>query len=421
MSNSAGVNWAGNVTYQSSGLAEPTSLDELRNLITSASTVRALGTRHCFNHLADTAGLQISTHRLPIPVEIDADTCRAWVPAAMRYGDLAVILEKQGWALHNYASLPHISVAGAIATGTHGSGDRNGTLASVVTGLEIVTAQGDVITLDEQDPRLSGAVVSLGALGVITRVQLTIEPSFVITQQVFDGVSRDQVRESFDAVFSAAYSVSCFTTWAPDGVAQLWVKGRETDVMPSSTWLGGHLADGKRHPVPGCDPIHCTEQGDFGASFDRLPHFKLEFTPSSGEEFQTEYLVPRTEAPRLLSELEVLAPRIHPLLMVSEWRTMRADEQWLSPAQGRDTVGIHFTWKPEPAVFDVLPAIDELLGGSGGRPHWGKLFDADVEALRSRYPRFNDFAELVTQWDPTGKFANDMTNTLLNGAGRIGQ
>lgn len=412
-------NWAGNVAFGGT-LVEPTTIPELQRVVADAPRARALGTRHCFNHVADTDGLQVSTLGLPPVVEVDGDRRRARVPGGMRYGDLATVLDAQGWALHNYASLPHISVAGAIATGTHGSGDRNGTLASIVTGLDIVTASGDLVHLAEEDPRLAGAVVSLGCLGIVTAVELMIEPAYAVTQTVHDDASREAVRAHFDAVFSSAYSVSCFTTWEPAGTAQLWVKRREGDAagLPD---VGGRAADGKRHPVPGCDPIHCTDQGDAGASFDRLPHFKLAFTPSSGEELQTEYLVPRSEAPRLLAELEDLAPRIHPLLQVSEWRTMRADDQWLSPAFGRDTVGIHFTWKPDPAVLELLPELDALLGPAGGRPHWGKLFDADAEQVQARYPRFADFAALVEAWDPAGKFQNGTTRDLLSGSGRIGR
>lgn len=415
-------NWAGNITFDGQ-LIEPTTIAELQAAVAAAPRVRALGTGHCFNHVAAAAtdGLQVSVRNLGGAVDIDATRRRARVPAGTRYGDLATILDAQGWALHNYASLPHISVAGAIATGTHGSGDRNGTLASAVTGLEIVTADGDLLVLAEDDPRLAGAVVSLGLVGIVTTVELAIEPSFTLIQRVQDDVPRQAIRDAFDAVFSTAYSVSGFTTWDPAGSAQLWIKHREDERIRTLPDVGGRPADGKRHPVPGCDPVHCTEQGTSGPSFDRLPHFKLEFTPSSGEELQTEYLVPREEAPRLLEELETLAPRLHPLLQVSEWRTMRADEQWLSPACGRDTVGIHFTWKPDPAVYDLLPELDALLGPAGGRPHWGKLFDADAARVQTRFDRFGDFAALIEEVDPSGVFRNPMTQGLLDGSGRIGR
>lgn len=416
-------NWAGNVTFGAAQRTAPSTLGELQRVVALTGRVRAVGSRHSFNHLADTDGLHVSTERIPRAIELDTGRQRAWVPGGMRYGDVAARLHERGWSVHNLASLPHISVAGAIATGTHGSGDGNGTLGSIVTGLELVTANGDVLALREDDPRLEGAVVSLGALGIVTGVELAIEPAFEVVQRVVDDVPRATVRERFDEVFGAAYSVSCFTDWGASGLSQLWVKrhlGREADALDEA-WMGGRAADGKRHPVPGHDPVHCTEQGAAGPWHERLPHFKLEFTPSSGEELQTEYLVPREQAPSLLADLEALAPRIHPLLMVSEIRTMRADAQWLSPAHGRDTVGIHFTWKPDDRVLDLLPELDDMLGHPAGRPHWGKLFDADASSVAARYPRFADFAALADDLDPAGKFRNPMLDALLAGSGRIGR
>lgn len=416
-------NWAGNVRFSARERCAPTTLDELRSTIIGASRIRAVGSAHSFNHLADTDGLQVSVESLPRAVQIDTQARRAWVPGGARYGDIARTLHAQGWAVHNLASLPHITVAGTIATGTHGSGDRNGTLASIVTGLELVTATGDIIVISDDDPRLAGAVVSLGALGIVTAVQLAIEPAFDVVQDVIDDVARDRVRTDFDAIFSSAYSVSCFTDWGPDRRAQLWVKRRLDGDLPGldPAWIGGQAAAMKRHPVPGHDPVHCTEQGIAGPWHERLPHFKLEFTPSSGEELQTEYLVPRSRAPHLLDALEEVAPRLHPLVQVTELRTMRSDRQWLSPAYGRDTVGIHFTWLKDDAVLDLLPELDDLLGAHDGRPHWGKLFDAPADDVAARYGRFADFAALVTEFDPTGKFRNPMVDALLHGTGRIGR
>jgi len=249
-------------------------------------------------------------------------------------------------------------------------------------------------------------------LGVVTRVKLSIVPAFDIAQTVIDDVSHAQVTDNFDAIFSSAYSVSFFTTWGPENLGQLWVKHRADQAWRHEEWMGGAPATVKRHPLPGHDPIHCTEQlGVVGPSYERLPHFKLEFTPSSGDELQTEYLVPRTEAVQLLQGLLELSPRIHDLLHVSEIRTMAADELWLSGASGRDTVGIHFTWKKVPEVFGLLPEIDEYFAPAGGRPHWGKLFDGT--ALPDRYSRFNDFVNLVGRYDPTGKFSNDWWRGVL--------
>jgi len=410
-------NWSGHVEFSSTDLVEPTSLTELQSLVSRSPRVRALGTAHSFNDIADTDGLHVGLSRLPQDVIIDEEARLAWLPAGMRYGTAARILDDSGWAMHNMASLGHISMAGTVATGTHGSGDHNQTLSAMVTALEQVTVDGDVEIVDrEADPgRLVGTVVGLGCLGIVTRVRVRIEPAFTVRQYVFDDVPHERVEAGFDEVFSAAYSVSFFTTWAPSRIGQVWMKRREGVEAPwtQDVWMGGHLAAGKRHPLPGHDPRHCTEQlGEPGRWHDRLPHFTLDFTPSSGDELQTEYLVPRDHAVDALRELSGLAHRIHPLLHVSEVRTMAADELWLSGAYGRPTVGVHFTWRKTSQVLPLLPDLDALFAAHGGRPHWGKLFHA-VNPLPPRYPRFADFAELAHAVDPTGKFRNRFVEDIL--------
>jgi alditol oxidase len=413
-------NWSGHVEFSAAQWVEPTTVAELQAAVSGATRARALGTGHSFNDLADSTGLHVSVARLRAEPELDADARVARIPAGMRYGEAARWLDERGWALHNMASLGHISVAGTVATGTHGSGDRNGTLSAAVVGLDLVTAGGDLVHLsDASDPgTFAGTIVSLGSLGVCTTVHLQVEPAFTVRQYVFDDVSHAALLDDFDATFGSAHSVSFFTCWAPSLRGQVWMKRREDldGPWPTERLLDGVLADGPRHPLPGHDAVHCTEQGGVpGPWHERLPHFRLDFTPSSGDELQTEYLVPRSEAVRLLGELESLAPRIHPLLQVSEIRTMRADHLWLSGAYGRDTVGIHFTWLRRPEVLDLLPELDAVLGRTDGRPHWGKLYAADAGALAARYPRFDDFARLVRAFDPQGKFRNRALDELLSG------
>lgn len=412
-------NWSGHVEFSATEVVAPTSVEEIQQLVARATRVRALGTGHSFNDLADTTGVHVSLARLPVEVSIDAEHRLARVPAGIRYGELAAILDRQGWAVHNMASLGHISVAGTVATGTHGSGDTNQTLSASVQGMDMVLASGDVVHLSRTGDAatFAGCVVALGALGVVTSLDLAVESAFTVRQYVFDDVSHDALLARFDEVFSSAYSVSLFTTWSPALAGQIWMKRRNDLDGPweSTVLLDGHLADGKRHPLPGHDAVHCTEQGGQpGPWHERLPHFRLDFTPSSGDELQTEYLVPRTEAVGLLRDLEAMAPRIHPLLHVSEIRTMAADDLWLSGAYGRETVGIHFTWQRRPEVLDLLPDLDTLFAGRGGRPHWGKLYEAAPDALASRYPRFGDFAQLAHDWDPAGVFRNATLESLLD-------
>lgn len=411
-------NWAGSVDFGASSILMPTSLAEVQALVASADRIHALGTGHSFNDIADTSGAHISLAEMPTSIEVDTEARRAWVPAGMRYGDLAKVLDSRGWALHNMASLGHISVGGSVATGTHGSGDRNPTLSAVVEALELVTSSGDVLTVDRLDDPdlLAGTVVGLGALGVVTRLAIRVQPRFEIQQYVFDDIDHRDLLANFDEVFGSAYSVSFFTTWSDQLAGQVWMKRRVDIDTPwaASEWLGGRLADAKRHPLPGHDAVNCTEQaGLAGAWHDRLPHFRLAFTPSSGDELQTEYLIPRVNAVAALGALESLAPRIAPLLHVSEVRTMSADDLWLSGAFGRATVGVHFTWKKVDAVYGILADLDDVLAKFGGRPHWGKVYAASSTSVRSRYPRFDDFARLVADLDPHGKFRNRALDDLL--------
>lgn len=411
-------NWSGHVEFLSTEVVHPASVPELQELVARTPRIHALGTAHSFNDIADTPGVHVSVAGLSGVVEVDAERRIARVPGGVRYGEAASALDAAGWAVHNMASLGHISVAGTVATGTHGSGDRNPTLSATVRGLELVTAEGDIARLSRTGTpgTFDGAVVALGALGIVTSLDLAIEPSFEVRQYVFDDVSHSALLDSFDQTFARAYSVSFFTCWTPGLRGQVWMK-RRTD--SDGEWAGGalldgRLADGKRHPLPGHDAMHCTEQeGVPGPWHERLPHFKLDFTPSSGDELQTEYLVPRDQAVGLLSDLERLAPRIHPLLHVSEIRTMAADDLWLSGAYGRDTVGIHFTWQRRPEVLGILADLDAVFADRGGRPHWGKLYDADPQSIAARYPRFADFAALASAMDPSGKFRNRTLDGLL--------
>jgi xylitol oxidase len=402
----AGQNWAGSHVYAAPSFAEPTTLDELQTLVASTERVRALGSRHSFNDLADTPGTLIGTARLPHSVEIlDEDTIA--VAPWMKYGEIAALLKPHGLALHNLASLPHISVAGAIATGTHGSGDRNANLAGAVAGLTMVGADGELVTLQPADPEFDGAVVSLGALGILTSVVLDVEPAFEIRQDVWADLPWDAALANLDTVTSAAYSVSMFTDWLGDTIGTTWLKS----LVPGRA--RGELFGARRlsedvHPLPGFDATPTTGQmGVPGSWGDRLPHFRMEFTPSSGDEIQTEYLVPRLRAVEALEAMRALGSRIAPLLLISEIRTMKADSLWLSGAYETDTVNIHFTWKKMPVdVAALLPSIEAALLPLGARPHWGKVFAASSEELRPRYPRFDDFRALAARLDPAGKFRN---------------
>ncbi|MEV5604968.1 D-arabinono-1,4-lactone oxidase [Streptomyces sp. NPDC052299] len=405
-------NWAGNITFGAKRLCVPRSVRELRETVASSGAVRPLGTRHSFNTVADTTGDHVSLAGLPRVVDVDVPGRTVSLSAGLRFGEFAGELHEHGLALANLGSLPHISVAGAVATGTHGSGVGNRSLAGAVRALSLVTADGETRTLRRADEDFAGAVVSLGALGVVTSLELDLVPAFAVRQWVYEDLPEATLAARFDEVMSAAYSVSVFTDWRPGPVGQVWLKQRVGDEgtasdMPAE-WLGARLADGPRHPVPGMPAGNCTaQQGVPGPWHERLPHFRMEFTPSNGDELQSEYFVARADAVAAYEALARLRDRIAPVLQVSELRTVAADDLWLSPAHGRDSVAFHFTWVPDAvAVAPVTGAIEEALAPFGARPHWGKVFSMAPEVLRTLYPRYADFEELAGRYDPEGTFRN---------------
>jgi xylitol oxidase len=414
-------NWAGNVTFGAARVHRPASEAELSRTVASAEKVRVLGSGHSFNHIADTDGDLVLLDGLARRVRVSEDRDTVTVSAGMRYAEVASALQERGLALANLASLPHISVAGSCATGTHGSGDSLRGLGTAVTGIELIGPDGTRTTLDRaSDPdRFPGAVVNLGALGVVVGMTLAVEPAFDVAQWVYDDVPLDRIAEDFDTVFGAAYSVSAFTDWRAE-TATVWLK-RRTDRLPTGApgdrWMGGLLADGPRHPVPGMPPSSCTEQlGVPGPWHERLPHFRPEFTPSNGEELQSELLLPREAAADAMAALRALGDRIAPVLLVSEIRTVAADDLWLSPSHGRASLALHFTWVRRPDdVLPVIGAIEERLLPLGARPHWGKLTTAAPRTVAALYERAPDFQRLRQELDPAGKFSNGFVTELFAG------
>ena len=414
------TNWAGNVAFGAAKLHHPTSIDEVQRIVAGSERVRALGSGHSFNPIADTVGDQISLAGMPPLLHIDAERSTVTVGGGVRYGELAPQLHRVGYALHNLGSLPHICIAGATATGTHGSGVTNGNLATAVRALELVTASADVVTLEMGDDDFAGAVVALGMLGIVTSVTLALEPTFDVRQYVYDDLSLAQFTAHLDATMSAAYSVSVFTDWRGPVMNQVWVKHRTDAMAPGQFGTGprfmdASLADGPRHPVPGVDPAACTEQdGVPGPWQERLPHFRLDFTPSSGDELQSEYFVTRDTAVAALTAISSIAHLISPVLQICELRTIAADQLWLSPAYGRASFAIHFTWISDiAAVAPALIAIEEQLAPFAARPHWGKVFELNPDIVRGRYERMPDFSTLVGRFDPTGKFRNAFVDPFV--------
>ncbi|WP_406356227.1 FAD-binding protein [Streptomyces sp. NBC_00658] len=408
------TNWAGNITYTAKELHRPHSLDALATLVADSRKVRVLGSGHSFNEIAEPGddGVLLSLTALPPAVDVDTTARTVRVAGGVRYAELARQVHEHGLALHNMASLPHISVAGSVATGTHGSGVTNGSLASAVREVELITSDGSTVTIARGEDRFDGAVTSLGALGVVTALTLDLEPDFEVSQQVFTELPLEGL--DFEAVAASAYSVSLFTDWGQPGFRQVWLKRRTDQPNPGFPWA--EPATEAAHPVPGMPARNCTQQfGVPGPWHERLPHFRAEFTPSSGAELQSEYLLPRADALSALHALDAIRETVAPVLQVCEVRTVAADRQWLSPAYGRDTVALHFTWVEDTAaVLPVVRRVEATLDIFDARPHWGKVFTVPSAVLRERYPRLDDFRSLAQSLDPAGKFTNAFVGDFLH-------
>ena len=407
-------NWAGNITFNSEHVASPKSLGEAQQLIASSSKVRALGSRHSFSRIADSETI-LDTSKLPEFVEFNADRTSVRVNGSMTYGRLAELLAPVGLTLSNFASLPHISVAGAGATGTHGSGSANQNLAASVSAIQLIIGTGELIEFARGDETFDGAVVSLGALGLVTSVSIDVEPAFMVSQTVYDSMSIDALIDDFDALFDSAYSVSAFTRW--HSIEQLWVKERVVDsmaVQTASAFDGLEQAGEKRHPIRELDAEACTDQlGVPGPAVDRLPHFKLEFTPSAGDEIQSEFFVDRSNAADAIRSVAAIEPDIAEALMVSELRTVRGDSQWMSPHVGRDSLALHFTWNPDQLLAeDAARRVAEALGPLEPRAHWGKVFDPAMFDM-SQYAKRPQFIQFVESLDENRTFTNDWFDTII--------
>jgi len=422
MTNTPEHNWAGNVVYGATTIHRPTTVAQLQEIVAGSSKLRVLGSRHSFNTIADCAGDLISLEHFDNTISIDQERHTVTVNGGITYGQLALQLHRAGYALHNMASLPHISVAGAIATATHGSGDGNGNLATAVTALEIVKANGDVVVLsrEQHGEEFPGAIVGLGGLGVVTKVTLKLEPAFAMQQEVYENLPVVQLEAHFDQITSSAYSVSLFTDWHGETVNEVWLKRRlpsESGIGVTPTFFDATHAQKDVHPVLRLSAEPCTPQmGVSGPWNDRLPHFKIDHVPASGDEVQTEYFVPRQHAIAAMRALAGLRDHMTKLLWTSEVRTIAADTLWMSPCYGQAGVGLHFSWHRDlPAVEKLLPIIEAALAPFEARPHWGKLFTMSPSRVQSLYKKMPDFRELLRAYDPQGKFRNAFLDAYVFG------
>jgi xylitol oxidase len=406
------TNWAGNLAYSADRLLLPDTVAEAQQAVRDAGKVRVVGSRHCFNDIADTTGTHLSLERLNRVLSLERARSQVTIEGGARYGEIGPYLHEQGYALHNTASLPHISVAGACATATHGSGAL-GNLAIAVAAIEFINAAGDLVTLSRETggDTFNGAVVNLGAIGVLTRLTLDLQPAFSVRQDVFRELPVAALKAHFNEIMTSGYSVSVFTDWQGETAEQVWIKSA---VQPGGmfaakdTLFGAWPATEKIHPIARLDAVNCTEQmGIAGPAYDRLPHFRMGFTPASGEELQVEYFVPADHGVAAIETVHRHGDRLAPLLLMGEIRTIAADELWMSPCYRQPCVAFHFSLKQDwPALKEILPGLEAALAPFHPRPHWGKMFTMPPAAVQARYARLPEFRALLEEHDPHGKFRN---------------
>jgi xylitol oxidase len=414
-------NWAENFEFSTANVHYPKTVEEVRDLVIKCDQLRVLGSRHSFNRIADSTENLISFQHLNKVISLDREKSQVTVEGGIKYGDLSAYLHENGFALHNLASLPHISVAGTIATATHGSGLGNGNLSTSVAAIEFVNASGEIVNLSrESDPDFYGAVVALGGLGPVTKVTLDLVPTFEVAQVVYLDMPMESLKDNFKEIMGAGYSLSLFIDWKSNSIAEVWVKKKlipgEEPAFPEN-FFGAKKATVKMHPVPDMDPESCSEQlGIPGPWYERLPHFKMEFQPSAGKELQSEFFVPFENGYEAILAVLEMAEQINPYLFISEIRSIKADELWMSTCYQRDSIAIHTTWKQEiPEVMAFLPQMEGRLNRFNPRPHWAKLFTIPSETLQSRYPKIEEFKALLSKHDPEGKFRNEFLNRTVFG------
>jgi alditol oxidase len=414
------TNWAGNLTYSTGNVHYPTSVEAIQEVVRKCTKLRALGSRHSFNTIADSTENQLSLEKMNKVLSLDKTANTITVESGTRYGDFAPYLDENGYALANLASLPHITVAGACGTGTHGSGIKNGNLSTSVAAIEFVNAAGDVVTLskNKDGDKFYGAVVNLGAIGILTKVTLDIIPTFKMKQVVYLNMPMSELKNNFDDLESKGYSVSLFTDWKDKNINEVWIKSRvvDGDVTTAVPELyGAKPATKNMHPIASESAENVTDQmGIPGPWYERMPHFKMGFKPSAGKELQAEYFVPIEHAYEAMMAVEKLNEKITPHLFITEIRTINADELWMSPCYKQASATIHFTWKQETdAVMGLLPLIEAQLSPFNAKPHWAKLFTMQPAILQSRYEKLADFKQLVAEYDPAGKFRNEFLQKNL--------
>lgn len=405
-------NWGGNLVYGSGAIEAPATIEELSEIIRSGK-VRPIGTMHSFSKVVVGEGTLVSAAGLAFEPALDKASSTVKVSAATRFGDLALFLEKNGVALKNMGSLPHISIAGAAATGTHGSGDKNQILSSSLSAYSFLNSKGELVRYQRGDENFEACRVGLGAYGLWVSVELDVVPSFQIRQDVYLDIPWEVFYEDPTNLTSAGYSVSLFTKWGEVSIDQVWVKALPGDkaglpiagISPEKT--------SRKELAPGVGDNLTQQGGVEGPWLDRLPHFRLDATPSAGNEIQTEYFIQRKNIVGAVKAVNKIAEQINHTLIITEVRTIAQDDAWLSPMNRGDSVALHFTWVNDtPAVDKAVAALEEVLAEFDPIPHWGKVHHFDKSKLEKVHARLGKARAVFDELDPEGVFNTEYLKSL---------
>ena len=429
-------NWAKTVYYNHT-IHYPKTVEEIQHILQYHAKIRVLGSMHSFNNITklpqEFNGVYISMSNMNQVIKCCRGE-RVTIQPGITFGELGEYLHERNFGFHNMASLPHITVGGAISTGTHGAGVFNGNLASHVMQVKLISADGKLRTYRiGQDPEFQHIPVSFGLAGIIVEIELDIVPDYDIQQCIYENLPFNTIKKSdYKTAFSSAYSFSIFTQWKNRKFTSIWAKyrlrkgrnGNEESIMIDCPDMNKiKPSSNKVHPLPGGDTSFVS--GGIGKNYKEpgyvgLPHFLMEGVPSQGEELQSEYFV---SSHMFDVVIEVLFhhfeenPKLYDLLYVSEMRFVAGDKLTLSPQHVLgSSIGFHFTWKKEfDQVVDALKGIENVLKPYNALPHMGKLFTMTGRELEGKYGQRNlrAFQSFVAPLDPLKKFVNPFLQNLI--------
>lgn len=429
MTKSTWVNWAGEQRCSPAVVAAPRDVEELAEIVTASAaagrTVRVAGSGHSFTDAVLTDGTLIDLGGLDRVLDVDTATGRVRVEAGLTLHTASPLLHSHGLAFPNLGDIDTQTIAGATATGTHGTGAKLRNISAALHSVQILRADGTTVELDEEtDPDgWRAARVSIGALGIVTAVTLQLEPSFVLDLverpvPIADVLANlDEFADGSDhfEFFAFAHADVAMTKSSnrsvepeqPRGKAGAWLN----DVL-----LSNHLYDtmcklGRRVPstVPAIHRL-ATKAGSNNRKIDRS--YRVFATPRLVKFNEMEYAIPREHARAAIGEILDVTKRFGTPMPI-EVRWVAPDDALLSPAGGRETcyIAVHqyegMVWEP------YFRACEAVFDRYQGRPHWGKRHFQTAETLRTRYPEWDRFAEVRRRFDPTGVFANDYVNRVL--------